>query len=240
MGPLALLLQIQAAAAPIPDAARPPSPFRASKPKFKWMAASTSLPGPRPPDSSASPSTSRWTAGRRRSGPTCSSGTSPTAIHFGIVAYDRQPGTIHASAPIATTSAARTTSSSTSTPSTTAAAPSSSGQPARRAAGRRPERGRRQRGRHVRRRQRDLNPDFIFSRRGRMTTRGYVVEVRIPFKSLRYPGGADQTVGAQHRARCRSAPATRTRGPTCAAPARASSPSRAPSTGTPRPRSAAW
>jgi hypothetical protein len=32
----------------------------------------------------------------------------------------------------------------------------------------------------------DLNPDFVFQSRGRLTNRGYEVEVRIPFKSLRY------------------------------------------------------
>ena len=37
----------------------------------------------------------------------------------------------------------------------------------------------------------DKNPDFIWQSRGQRTSEGYVVEVRIPFKSLRYPGGAD-------------------------------------------------
>jgi hypothetical protein len=32
----------------------------------------------------------------------------------------------------------------------------------------------------------DLNPDFIFESRGRVTETGYEVEVRIPFKSIRY------------------------------------------------------
>ena len=35
----------------------------------------------------------------------------------------------------------------------------------------------------------DLNPDFIWESKGRLTGQGYEVEVRIPFKSLRYPGG---------------------------------------------------
>ena len=36
----------------------------------------------------------------------------------------------------------------------------------------------------------DKNPDFIWQSRGQRTSEGYVVEIRIPFKSLRYPGGA--------------------------------------------------
>ena len=38
----------------------------------------------------------------------------------------------------------------------------------------------------------DLNPDFRFETRGRLTATGYVVEMRIPFKSLRFPSGAQQ------------------------------------------------
>ena len=34
----------------------------------------------------------------------------------------------------------------------------------------------------------DLSPDYQFDSKGRVTDDGYVVEVRIPFKSLRYPG----------------------------------------------------
>lgn len=37
----------------------------------------------------------------------------------------------------------------------------------------------------------DLSPDYQFDSRGQLTPDGYVVEVRIPFKSLRYPS-ADQ------------------------------------------------
>ncbi len=33
----------------------------------------------------------------------------------------------------------------------------------------------------------DLSPDYQFDSKGRLTSDGYVVEVRIPFKSLRYP-----------------------------------------------------
>jgi hypothetical protein len=35
----------------------------------------------------------------------------------------------------------------------------------------------------------DRSPDFLYESRGRVTAEGYVVEVRIPFKSLRYPAG---------------------------------------------------
>jgi hypothetical protein len=35
----------------------------------------------------------------------------------------------------------------------------------------------------------DVNPDFTWESKGRVDDQGYVVEVRIPFKSLRYPGG---------------------------------------------------
>ncbi|MGH7579404.1 MAG: DUF5916 domain-containing protein, partial [Gemmatimonadales bacterium] len=41
----------------------------------------------------------------------------------------------------------------------------------------------------------DKNPDFIWDSKGRITERGYEIEVRIPFKSLRYPGGERQTWG---------------------------------------------
>jgi hypothetical protein len=41
----------------------------------------------------------------------------------------------------------------------------------------------------------DLNPDFVFQSKGRLTDYGYEVEVRIPFKSLRYQGAKEQTWG---------------------------------------------
>lgn len=41
----------------------------------------------------------------------------------------------------------------------------------------------------------DLNPDFNFESRGRLVPGGYEVEIRIPFKSLRYQEGAVQTWG---------------------------------------------
>ncbi len=41
----------------------------------------------------------------------------------------------------------------------------------------------------------DLNPDFIFQSRGRLVPGGYDVEIRIPFKSLRFAGGKVQSWG---------------------------------------------
>ncbi|MBA3259587.1 MAG: carbohydrate binding family 9 domain-containing protein [Gemmatimonadales bacterium] len=41
----------------------------------------------------------------------------------------------------------------------------------------------------------DKNPDFVWESKGRITGRGYEIEIRIPFKSLRYPGGKRQTWG---------------------------------------------
>ncbi|NJD10466.1 MAG: carbohydrate binding family 9 domain-containing protein [Gemmatimonadetes bacterium] len=41
----------------------------------------------------------------------------------------------------------------------------------------------------------DLSPDFQFESRGRVTESGYEVEVRIPFRSLRYPSSEPQTWG---------------------------------------------
>ncbi len=43
----------------------------------------------------------------------------------------------------------------------------------------------------------DLNPDFVFQSRGRLTNDGYEVEVRIPFKSLRYQAADPQEWGLQ-------------------------------------------
>ena len=41
----------------------------------------------------------------------------------------------------------------------------------------------------------DLNPDFIWQSRGRLVPGGYDVEIRIPFKSLRFAGGKVETWG---------------------------------------------
>lgn len=43
----------------------------------------------------------------------------------------------------------------------------------------------------------DRSPDYWFESKGRLTGDGYVVEVRIPFKSLRYPGTGPQRWGFQ-------------------------------------------
>ncbi|HEX7120577.1 MAG TPA: DUF5916 domain-containing protein [Longimicrobiales bacterium] len=43
----------------------------------------------------------------------------------------------------------------------------------------------------------DDSPDYWFQSKGRLTDEGYVVEVRIPFKSLRYPGDGPQAWGFQ-------------------------------------------
>jgi hypothetical protein len=41
----------------------------------------------------------------------------------------------------------------------------------------------------------DKNPDFTWDSKGRITDRGYEIEIRIPFRSLRHPGGGPQTWG---------------------------------------------
>ncbi|HEU4681780.1 MAG TPA: DUF5916 domain-containing protein, partial [Gemmatimonadales bacterium] len=41
----------------------------------------------------------------------------------------------------------------------------------------------------------DKNPDFTWDSKGRITERGYEIEIRIPFRSLRYPGSRPQTWG---------------------------------------------
>ena len=43
----------------------------------------------------------------------------------------------------------------------------------------------------------DLNPDYVYESKGHITPWGYEVEVRIPFKSLRYQSGATQDWGIQ-------------------------------------------
>ncbi len=45
----------------------------------------------------------------------------------------------------------------------------------------------------------DKNPDYRYDSKGRLAPDGYVVEVRIPFKSLRYPGNGPQTWGLNIR-----------------------------------------
>ncbi len=43
----------------------------------------------------------------------------------------------------------------------------------------------------------DLNPDYVYQSHGHLTPWGYEIEVRIPFKSLRYQSGATQDWGLQ-------------------------------------------
>jgi hypothetical protein len=43
----------------------------------------------------------------------------------------------------------------------------------------------------------DFSPDYLFDSKGQLTDDGYVVEVRIPFKSLRYPSASAQRWGLQ-------------------------------------------
>ena len=47
----------------------------------------------------------------------------------------------------------------------------------------------------VRRETADLSPDFVFASKGRVTDYGYEVEIRIPFKSLRFQPAAEQRWG---------------------------------------------
>ena len=43
----------------------------------------------------------------------------------------------------------------------------------------------------------DDSPDYLYDSAGALTDEGYVIELRIPFKSLRFPSGAMQTWGLQ-------------------------------------------
>lgn len=43
----------------------------------------------------------------------------------------------------------------------------------------------------------DFNPDYIFDSKGKVTPTGYVIEMRVPFKTLRFPSGGPQTWGLQ-------------------------------------------
>ena len=66
----------------------------------------------------------------------------------------------------------------------------------------------------------DINPDFVFQSKGRVTDYGYEIEIRIPFKSLRFQSADPQTWGLQVLRRVQS------RGyEYCWAPARRAAPS---------------
>ena len=58
----------------------------------------------------------------------------------------------------------------------------------------------------------DLSPDFLFDSKGKVTAFGYQIEVRIPFRSLRYQSAKTQDWGL-HVAVASRVPATRTPGP---------------------------
>ncbi|MBA3346502.1 MAG: carbohydrate binding family 9 domain-containing protein [Gemmatimonadales bacterium] len=47
----------------------------------------------------------------------------------------------------------------------------------------------------VRRETADLSPDYVYQSKGRLTPYGYEVEVRVPFKSLRYQSAPEQSWG---------------------------------------------
>src|ERR671912_23599 len=47
----------------------------------------------------------------------------------------------------------------------------------------------------VKRESADLSPDFVFESKGQVTDYGYEVEVRIPFKSIRFQPGREQSWG---------------------------------------------
>ncbi|HYC30750.1 MAG TPA: DUF5916 domain-containing protein, partial [Gemmatimonadales bacterium] len=47
----------------------------------------------------------------------------------------------------------------------------------------------------VRRETADLSPDYVFDSKGRLTDYGYELEIRIPFRSLRYQSGDEQSWG---------------------------------------------
>ena len=64
----------------------------------------------------------------------------------------------------------------------------------------------------------DLSPDYVYDSKGRVTDWGYEVEIRIPFKSLRYQAAQVQTWVFNVTARS-STRATRTPGPRPAATA---------------------
>ena len=47
----------------------------------------------------------------------------------------------------------------------------------------------------VRRETADLSPDYVFDSKGRLTDYGYELEIRIPFRSIRYQAGPEQSWG---------------------------------------------
>ena len=212
--------------------ARPPPTSRGSRPPwFGSTACSTSRPGRRPPGSPASASTSRWTAGPPRSRPRCWSGTRPTPSTSASSPTTSEPGAIRA------TVADRDNIDNDDhvviyldTFNDRRRAFFFAREPARRPEDGVPERGHRPGAAASSPAAPTTTPTSSGSPRAGSPTRGYVVEIRIPFKSLRYPA-AGRRAGASTSPAWSSAPATTTPGPTCAGPTPASSPRPARSAG---------
>ncbi len=121
---------------------------------------------------------------------------SPTAIHFGIVAYDRQPGSVHASvsdrdniANDDNVTIYLDTFNDHRRAFFFGVNPLGVQDDGVRSEGAGTSAGNLGGG-NV-----DRSPDFIYQSKGRLTDSGYVVEVRIPFKSLRFPGSGPQRWG---------------------------------------------
>lgn len=121
---------------------------------------------------------------------------SPTAIHFGIVAHDRQPGSVHASvsdrdniANDDNVTIYLDTFNDHRRAFFFGVNPLGVQDDGVRSEGAGTAAGNLGGG-NV-----DRSPDFIYQSKGQLTDSGYVVEVRIPFKSLRFPGSGPQRWG---------------------------------------------
>ena len=203
----ALLLSL---VAPVPSSRLPPISGRESQVRVDpspargagggGRGARRSAPGRRPRAWSGSRSTRPSTGGRPSRRPRCSCGTRPRPSTSASGLARRRERCAPAW-PTATASTPRTRSRSSSTPSTTGGRPRSSR--STRSASRptaRSWRGRVRRasgfsGLSTGREVPDLSPDFVFDSKGRLTPEGYEVEVRIPFKSLRYQAADQQDWG---------------------------------------------
>ena len=151
--------------------------------------------------------------------PKCWCGTRRPRSTSASAAYARRPATCAPRSPTATASTPTTTSRSSSAPSTTAARRwcSPSTRSACRADGALVEGAAQQRRRLQRRstggrEATDLAPTSSSSRRDALTEYGYEVEIRIPFKSLRYQSTDRSRLGAQRHPARAAARGTRTAG----------------------------
>ena len=187
---------------------RPRSRASRPQPRSAWTASSTSRPGSRPPGSPASGSINRWTAAPAEEATEARVFYSPNAICFGIVAHEKaRRDSCHGRRP---RQHRQRGIASTSIRSTIVAEPTSFGSThsARRATAYAPRA----------RRVRASSPAATTSTRispssqGPAHRQGYMVEIRIPFKSLRYPGRSAD-VGLQVTCVVQR-PGTKTRGPT--------------------------